>query len=438
MEYIKNLENKIKEYMVKSKGELQIKGWYYGANKNTSIKIGLKNNQLGGAYSCPRAEESIRGKIYIIWNDDRRSIAILQSNTARNFDKMVELWRRASYVEIEGADIYAAQKYPQVKLFDEEVNHLIYSDQDYLFELLDEYKNEFGSNGINDVNGSVSASSFQQYICNSKGLRICNRSTSFSTFILGDDIYGRSFISRKKICKPKKQQIIQDSITRINQLKTRIKISGGEMEVLLLPQVMESFIQHYLLNNLNGSNVVNKRSIFSLDNFNQEVEAIRKDMSLCINTITDYNQGSYISTFEGVPGGEAFLIKNGKLKTPILDLKHGKKANRKATPVPAGKGSIQFYSNDMVTLQEAIEQMDKGIIVCDLLGMHTQDPTSGNYSLTSPNSIYVENGRVIGGCKAVISGNIFKDLRSQHTKLGKINFEEIPFALIKSKVTGEK
>ncbi|SCX81129.1 metallopeptidase TldD-related protein [Alkaliphilus peptidifermentans] len=436
-EYIKELEDKIKEYMLSNKKELQIKGWYFGANKNTSIKVGMKNNELGGVYSCPKAEESIRGKIYIIWQDNRRSVAVLQSNTVKSFHKMIDLWRKASFAEAEGSDIYIEQQYPKVKLFDIEVNNMVYNNQEYLFDLLEAYHKELVGSEIKNIDASVSASTFQQYIYNSKGLAISNLSTSFSTYLYGDEIFGKSFINRRKISNEKKNQIISETAMRIHQLKNRKKLKSGEMDVLLLPEVTESFISHYLVNNLFGSHIVNKRSAFSQANFDKAEEVIRGDINLCINTTLPYNQGSYISTFEGVPGGEVLLLRNGKLQTPILDLKYAKKIKRKPTPIPAGKGSIHLYSTVMESYQDTISKIENGIIVCDLLGMHTQDATSGNYSLTAPNCIQVINGQLMGGCKAIISGNFLNALKEEYTKLGKIPMEDVPFILMKSKVTGE-
>lgn len=438
MDRAAQLEKQLREHQVTAKGELQIKGWYFGLNENVSIKAGMKNSRIGGVYSCPRAEESVRGKVYIIWQDNRRSVASLNSNTTENFQRLIKIWRRFSFADETAAEIYKDDHYPTVKLFDQGVHQLVYENQYQLFDYLDRYNREMKAFQIGHVDASVSASSFQQYIKNAKGLNIENQATSFSTFLYGDGLYGRSYIKRRLIKEEELDYLIRETSTTVNRLKNREPLSGGDMAVILLPGVLQSFINHYLLSNLRGSQVFNGRSAFTAAEFKQQASVLRSDMNLAIDTLIDYNQGSYISTFEGVSGGKKQLIHKGRLLSPMLDLKYAKLMDLEPTPVHGGTGSIQFYADEMDSFQELLKTIEKGIIVYDVLGMHTQDAASGNFSLTAPNCIRIERGIMKEACKAVITGNFFEVLQDQFSRLGKIPLEDHPCLLMKINVTGEK
>ena len=46
-----------------------------------------------------------------------------------------------------------------------------------------------------------------------------------------------------------------------------------------------------------------------------------------------------------------------------------------------------------------------------VLGMHTQDASRANYSLSVPSALVVKGGKIVGRCKAALAGNFFEDLR---------------------------
>ncbi|WP_026478089.1 metallopeptidase TldD-related protein [Alkaliphilus transvaalensis] len=438
MDYVRQLENQLKEYMCKERENLQIKGWYFGINESVSIKAGVKNNHLGGVYSSPKAEEAMRGKLSIIWQDNRRSIVSLDSTTPQQFKGLIDTWRRSSYRDEQAAMIYKADDYPEVNLFDEEIYKLVHEDKSFIFDTLEQYVKELVDKGIKHVNASVSASSYHHHIRNSLGLEISNKATSFSTYVYGDETFGSSYLRRRLINQRELEHLINYTASNVNQLRDRGVIEDGEKEVLLLPHVAEAFIGNYLLNNFKGSQIYNNRSAFSKDDFQNNKSIMKEDFYLTLDTTKDFGQGSYISTYEGVPGGVVNLVEKGKIQSPILDLKYSNLMDLKPTPLPAGRGSSRLYSVNMKTFEELIEQIEDGIIVCDLLGMHTQDPTSGNYSLTAPNCIRVRKGEIIGACKAVISGNFFENIKQPTTELGLLPYEDQPCILMRSKITGEK
>ena len=59
---------------------------------------------------------------------------------------------------------------------------------------------------------------------------------------------------------------------------------------------------------------------------------------------------------------------------------------------------------------------DDAILVDSVLGMHTQDPTTGNFSLAVPDGIIMRAGQFAGAAKVVISGNFMKAMNEVDTR----------------------
>ena len=61
-----------------------------------------------------------------------------------------------------------------------------------------------------------------------------------------------------------------------------------------------------------------------------------------------------------------------------------------------------------------IQEMDNGYIVHSVMGAHTANPTSGDFSVTTSTILKVENGNVVGALsQAGLSGNLAKALSSK-------------------------
>jgi PmbA protein len=104
------------------------------------------------------------------------------------------------------------------------------------------------------------------------------------------------------------------------------------------------------------------------------------------------------------------------LVTPLLDLKHAKKAGMAATPLPRGSSSFALPAPTRGA-QAAIAALDHGLIVHGLLGLHTQDSARGSFSVTVGQGLVVEKGVVVGRAKAIIAGNFFEALAQTPTFL---------------------
>jgi PmbA protein len=204
-----------------------------------------------------------------------------------------------------------------------------------------------------------------------------------------------------------------------------VKLPSGKIQLLFPPGIFESFLGQFLLTNLYGSLVVNRQSCFTLSDFKDERLVLREDLSLEANTLLPYRAMSYPCTSEGVAGGSVLFIDKGKLKTPILSLKYAKKAGLAPTPMPSG-GFFLKSSRSIDTWEKLIKQTEHGMIVYSILGLHTQDTSSGHFSLTADQCLLVERGEIVGKVKAVINGDFLKALLQEDSRLAFLEGEDNP------------
>ena len=67
-----------------------------------------------------------------------------------------------------------------------------------------------------------------------------------------------------------------------------------------------------------------------------------------------------------------------------------------------------------MTMEQLLETMGDGYIVNSVMGAHTANPSSGDFSVTTSAILRVENGEIIGALKqAGLSGNLAKSLKGK-------------------------
>ena len=75
-----------------------------------------------------------------------------------------------------------------------------------------------------------------------------------------------------------------------------------------------------------------------------------------------------------------------------------------------------------------------GALVLSVLGVHTQDFTSGDFSLSAPQTLVIGPTGLDGRLRATISGNVFELLRSPELALVRFPGEHTPGLLVHCRV----
>ena len=65
-------------------------------------------------------------------------------------------------------------------------------------------------------------------------------------------------------------------------------------------------------------------------------------------------------------------------------------------------------------------------MVLSVLGVHTQDSASGDFSLSAPQALKLEGGRYAGRLRGAISGNLFDVLRNEALRFVEFGDEPTP------------
>jgi PmbA protein len=247
----------------------------------------------------------------------------------------------------------------------------------------------------------------------------------FSFSFYADSLYGNGYGKRKMFPEGEVERIIEDVKETTAHLKRPATFNPDPngCKVLLEMGVGGSFIGSYISSNLSGSGVANRQSAYQLEDFKSGKNVLREDISLFIDGLRDYELTASRCSSEGIPAGQGYLVKNGKLVTPALDLKYAGITGFE--PTPAG-GLYVVVEGEKKSFSDMVKELDYGLLVYGVLGMHTQDTTSGRFSLSAPRSLVVENGEIKGKVKATISGNFFEIVQDAKTAFAWDSNEDSP------------
>lgn len=420
---------KLTELLNRAKSsDAELSGWRFNLYESEGLEVGLKNNRIGGPYSAPSFKRSITGDIYLLWTGRRFTSAKLDAQTVESFADCYNLWKTTAYYDADGAGLYTPEKIPEVALAQPLIGQIVAGDFSYPFQILNQGLKQLQESGMNKVDGKIRCYQEHRYFRNSNGLCIDYLQTPCDFFFEVNDSYGESFSEKRLPDMEEVNRIIQNTgaIGRHLMVPAEAQLSGP-VQLYFPPDLFESFINHYLITNLLGSLVVNRQSNFSLVDFVNRRPVMRDDLSLELNTLLPLKSSSYPCTSEAVPGGFVNLIADGRLQTPILNLKYAQKAGMAPTPLPVGGRGFFIKSNQPVKhWDETLSNTGLALIVYSVLGLHTQDPSSGKFSLTADQCILVKNGVMAGKVKAVINGDFFGALKNKSSQLASVKGKDNP------------
>ena len=272
--------------------------------------------------------------------------------------------------------------------------------------------------GCEATSGGFFASSCETLILNSNDLCVFNKSTGFHGSIsvnaekdgekstAYDSISSCSFDLdpvklSKQVCK-----IAKDSINGV-------VIETNDMDVILDYHASTGLLNTFI-GAFNADNVQRGRSIL----------ADKIDTAIVSESLSVYDDGrldgrlfSSTTDSEGTPSQKTTLIEKGILKGFIYDNYTAKKSGLDstgnglrgtyATTPSVDSSNIVFDFKSMIDISE----VNKGFIATDVLGAHTANPISGDFSVEANNAFLIENGEITKPVKkAMISGNIFNAL----------------------------
>lgn len=361
----------------------------------------INNGRLGFAYSSDLSDEAIQqtitDAISISAYTDRDEFNILPSQTS-NYAKMNVYDDEIARTSLEEKIEMAREAERVAKSYDRRVT---------IIERAGYEDNEFTS-----------------LIMNTNGLSAAGRGNYCGTYIFlvaeenADAQSGFSMMINKKIKELNPAFIGEEAGYRaVRSLNARTIKSAG-IPCIMEPYVVTRFMG--LLAQMVDAEAVQKgKSMFA----GKVGEKVAADVFSLVDDATYENGiGSFPFDGEGVPAHRNVIIKDGILKGFLYDTYSAKKAGTESTG-NASRGSFRSLPSIGTTNfilepgkekpKELIADLKEGFYITEVMGMHTANPISGDFSVGA-SGLMIENGELTYAVRGVtIAGNLstfFKDI----------------------------
>lgn len=417
------MENKLIQELVRVLSNAQdLEGWRCSLTYTNQIESSLRKSKFGGPYGPPSVRNEVSGTLFLRWKDRKVTKCLLNAPDLGNLSQSMQNWKEQAFFDKAAPKILPPQKPNKVKVFDQAITRL-FENSTPLFALLESYQKIFSQYKVPNVDATVSAEFRKTFLRSSRGMNVDILSTAMATYISANGQYSETKDSRKLITKEEAEALAYRVAKAYTSSRSQKRIHTGTMEVIFSAEVTNDLVDQYMGENLSGSAVAENESAFVPADFRFQKKKFPAHLSYILDSREDFDVTSYPIDAEGTPGGKHYLVKSGKLQTPELDLKYAGMLKMKAT----GTGRKYLFVKNAKPYEEIISKIKDGILVHTVLGIHTQNPVTGEFSLPAYLCERIVNGKSIGGCKATISGNFFEVLNSG--TFGKVKYNPKKYAL---------
>jgi len=416
------------EPLLEAIGNARVEGvtverWQVHGTESRRLSLGIKDREAGNAHAPLSLAESSSARYLLVWSDG----LVCKGTLERQQDPGLAFQegRATAYEDEDGAHVLGPAEFPEVELYDEDTAAIAGGQTDRIAERLQWIREAIDTVGARTWSGSFSASAADSRMLTSAGLDVRSRGTSYGWYVAVDGEAGDGFSARR----PEDDMAFS---ARLEQLMRTAQQVGGEPRtlpakthsVLLHPRVVENYVLSTLMQNLDGAAVAHDESAFDRSGFRSGRASLRKDIGLSIDPLQPYRGGSYRFTGFGLPAARCTYIEDGRLVQPILDVKYARRLDLEPTPVPFGNDTVRFGTPSRLAYRDALEQTN--VLVLSVLGVHTQDRISGDFSLSAPLALAVSKGAPWSRLRGTISGNLWETLRSDDLVFVDVPHETTP------------
>ncbi len=389
-----------------------IRAWRLTWHEGRSMGIGIRDNEVGNVYGPPSYADGRGGSYLVQWDDERLSRGNVDGNTLVHFDDIVAAARQAAYDDPDAANFLGPQTYPTLETYAPETATLISEGADRLLAVLSAILDPQQAYEIRTVNGNVSGSEGRGGVITSAGLEVETQSTGFGYSYGYDGQVYDGFGQRAPYSLAEIEGQIARTCLYLPPLRQEVELGdNGVRPVLLHPRVVSSFLGQFVWANLSGSQVFHEQSAFRKADFAERKQVFRDDIRLVVDPLQPMRAGTFTFTSAGLPARRQVYVEDGCLQSPTLGLKYARRLGLPATTPPGGRETVEFSDGDPLQYDEALVAAEGGVLILSMLGMHTQDSSRADYSLSVPQGLLIRGGRPAGRVKVEINGNFFANLR---------------------------
>jgi PmbA protein len=259
--------------------------------------------------------------------------------------------------------------------------------------------------------GSASLSSSTVTLANSNGVRYTNQHTGVSLSL--EAIYGHStgyeFDHSCFFDKVDPVFVGERATFFATESDNGKDIATGEYDILLSPLAYGELLGNVFVPALSGRNVHAGRSRLA-----QSLGKIVTDPQITMydDPLLEKANGSVRWDAEGTPTRRVDFIREGILETFAYDLKTAYRFGKSST-ASAKRGGLgglpSIGHHNFVVDGKRNEVADERVVyVHNVVGAHTANPTSGEFSVELSNAFWMEGGEFdIPIRSAMLSGNVF-------------------------------
>ena len=283
-------------------------------------------------------------------------------------------------------------------------------------EFLENIINRTKENKCEITSSGFSAMKASELILNSNGVSIYDEGTGFSGGLSVNIEKDGQFATAYDYNSSRKLDLEYEQLTdgvcklahdSLNPKSIETKDCDVILDYYAASDLLSTFIQGFI-----GENVLRGRSILH-DKIGEEIT--NSNLSIIDDPLLEGAMGTSKADGEGTASQKTSMVEDGVLKSFLYDIYTANKAGCKTTSngyrgsylttPDISPSNIVFDFKSEVGLDE----IDSGILTTSVLGAHTANPISGDFSVEANNAFTIENGEICDGVKkAMISGNIYE------------------------------
>lgn len=353
----------------------------------------------------------------------------LGTSSCTNVEKLEEAFNSALRIaELSDRDEFVTvpepEQKPKVDVFDSEILSIRDNLNKYLIEM---QRAALKDSRIKRLrNAEIVLSIEERGVINSKGLETSDYFTKVSASIIAiaedqDSQAGWAYRIERFLKNIDFESIGKEASDRATLLLHPKKIQTFKGWALLNPYVAAEFLS-FLANSLSAENFQLGKSIFINKMFESVIDS---SISIVDDGLIPERAGSTPFDGEGVPTRRKILIENGVLKGLMHNSYTAKRAGlsrstgnayRTERGITIAPTNLYIkYDGKKHSFQDLLKMIDRGIYIIDVMGMHTANPVSGDFSV-GVSGIMVEKGELKHAVREVVfSGNVgdlFKQVRA--------------------------
>ena len=213
---------------------------------------------------------------------------------------------------------------------------------------------------------------------------------------------------------------------QVTQNPLRLDSEAHDAPILLTSEGFSPLFSMVVPPAMTGEKMVRKESFWS-ERMNEQV--INPALSIRDNGVLEGGMSSGSRDAEGVPRRQQTLVEDGRLTNMLWSTRDSAQqvaegridaaqstgsASSGGHQSPPSTGCTELFltsSEAPQTRDQMLENMGDGYVVNSVMGAHTANPSSGDFSVTTSSILKVEGGEIVGALKqAGLSGNLAKAL----------------------------